>query len=146
MSYARYPARDGGEDGGIEAVLEFLHRRDRGGLERLGRRAVDELAAEVLILQDLPEPPTPQSLTEELQSGFGLPPVSGIQAHLPRQEPHGQSMGEHPDWSTGHRPPQVQSGPCSGCTTPMKATSLISFHDVRLDRPGDGGLETYAAG
>ena len=78
---AGHPARDRGDADGVESVLELLHADVvDGARHRLGRGAVDELALQVLVLENLTEFLDAPVLDQELQPGLGPQPAVAVVA------------------------------------------------------------------
>ncbi len=92
-----------------------------GVSRQLGRRAVDQLAAQVLLLQHLPEPLHAPVGDQELQPGAVAQPAVAVVAedpdhagpdvrHLGQRHPHAESLGEHRVGGQAAADPQVEAG------------------------------------
>ena len=114
---AGHPARDRRDADGVQSVLQLLHADvvDRV-LDRLRRGAVDQLAAQVLVLEHLAEFLDAPVLDQELQPRLGRaaagsrsrgtptprpPRRRAPRPAAPRRRPAGPASG----WSTGRRRP-----------------------------------------
>ena len=142
------PARDG-RDADVEVAVLLLVHADVVAVADGGGRGVaaDELAAEVLLLEHLAELLDAPVGDQELQPGARAQPAVAVVAEdrgdaLP-DVGHVRRVGTQTPsfWASiglVDRPPPTQTskpGPCTGCTVPTKAMSLVSGETSWLGWP-----------
>ena len=123
---AGHAARDRRDADGVLSVLELLHADvvDRV-LDRLGRGSVDQLAAQVLVLEDLAELLDAPVLDQELQPRLRpQPPVAVVAehrrhglpdvGHLVQRHPGAEPLGQHRVGGQAAADPHVQTGAVLG--------------------------------
>ena len=144
-------AGDGGEPDRVQTVLEALHtdvitrRGQRGGC-----RTVDQLAAQVLVFEDLTELLDAPVLDQELQAGLGAKPAVAVVAEdrddglpdvrdLVERDPGTDPLREHRVGRQAAADPEVESGAVLGMVDTDERDVVDLVGDVL--QAGDRGLE-----